>query len=127
MAKKENNSKSFNKKNSKDSFVKKEKNNFNKKELQMKFPRVAEAPFDSARKMMSTVHKTEKGYLQFTKGAPDVIINKCDFYLEEGKLHPMTKEYEERIRKCKSDSDLQRLKREQVIEVNKNKDIFKKT
>lgn len=68
-----------------------------KKELQMKFPRVAEAPFDSARKMMSTVHKTEKGYLQFTKGAPDVIINKCDFYLEDGKLHPMTKEYEERI------------------------------
>lgn len=68
-----------------------------KKDLQEKMTRVAEAPFDSGRKMMSTVHKVEKGFIQFTKGAPDVIIKQCDFYLEDGKMVPMTKEYEEKI------------------------------
>ena len=68
-----------------------------KKELQVTLERIAEAPFDSGRKMMSTVHKTENGYIQFTKGAPDVIISRCDFYLEAGKMVPMTKEYEEKI------------------------------
>ena len=68
-----------------------------KKELQTKMPRVAEAPFDSGRKMMSTVHKTEHGFIQFTKGAPDVIIQKCDFYLEDRTMVPMTKEYREQI------------------------------
>ena len=68
-----------------------------KNDLQVKMVRVAEAPFDSGRKMMSTVHKMEKGFVQFTKGAPDVIISKCDFYLENGKMIPMTKEYEEKI------------------------------
>ena len=68
-----------------------------KKDLQAKLARVAEAPFDSGRKMMSTVHASDNGFIQFTKGAPDVIISKCDFYLEDGKMVPMTKEYEERI------------------------------
>ena len=68
-----------------------------KKELQLQLERVAEAPFDSGRKMMSTVHKKENGYIQFTKGAPDVIMERCDFYLEDGKMVPMTREYEEKI------------------------------
>ncbi len=53
-------------------------------------PRVDEAPFDSGRKMMSTVHKTAQGYIQYTKGAPDVVLRQCTAYLEEGKVHPMT-------------------------------------
>lgn len=53
-------------------------------------PRVDEAPFDSGRKMMSTVHKTAQGYIQYTKGAPDVVLRRCTAYLEEGKVHPMT-------------------------------------
>ena len=68
-----------------------------KKELQSELARVAEAPFDSGRKMMSTVHKAENGFIQFTKGAPDVIIKQCDFYLENGTMVPMTKEYEQKI------------------------------
>ena len=40
-------------------------------------PRIGEAPFDSGRKMMSTVHKTKDGIVQFTKGAPDEILKKC--------------------------------------------------
>ena len=68
-----------------------------KRELQLELERVAEAPFDSGRKMMSTVHKKETGYIQFTKGAPDVIMERCDFYLEDGNMVPMTREYEEKI------------------------------
>jgi len=44
----------------------------------LKFVRIGEVPFDSGRKMMTTVHKTEDGSLvQFTKGAPDEIIKRC--------------------------------------------------
>ena len=69
----------------------------NKNDLKEKFPRVGEAPFDSGRKMMSTVHKTEDGVVQYTKGAPDVIIGKCEYYLENGKIVPMTQEYVDQI------------------------------
>jgi len=69
----------------------------NKNDLKVKFPRVGEAPFDSGRKMMSTVHERGEDFVQYTKGAPDVIIQKCDFYLENGKPVPMTTEYVEQI------------------------------
>ena len=70
---------------------------FHKNSLKEQFPRIGEAPFDSGRKMMTTVHKTENGIIQYTKGAPDVIIGKCDYYLENGKPVPMTQEYVEQI------------------------------
>jgi len=69
----------------------------NKNHLKVQMPRTGEAPFDSGRKMMSTVHKTEAGLVQYTKGAPDVIIGKCDFYLKEGQAVPMTQEYVDEI------------------------------
>ena len=53
-------------------------------------PRVGEAPFDSMRKMMSTVHKTDKGVVQYTKGAPDEVLKLCTHYLENGAVKPMT-------------------------------------
>ena len=65
----------------------------NKPSLKAKLERCGEAPFDSGRKMMSTVHKTNDRYVQYTKGAPDVIIQKCAYYLKNGKAMPMTKEY----------------------------------
>ncbi|MBR6807556.1 MAG: cation-translocating P-type ATPase [Clostridia bacterium] len=52
-----------------------------KYELKEKLPRVAEFPFDSERKMMSTIHPTEKGYIQYTKGAPDEILKNCTHIL----------------------------------------------
>ncbi|MBR2098841.1 MAG: HAD-IC family P-type ATPase, partial [Firmicutes bacterium] len=61
-----------------------------KDELDEKFPRVGEAPFDSMRKMMSTVHKTEDGFIQYTKGAPDEILKKCTTAIVAGKTVPMT-------------------------------------
>ena len=69
----------------------------NKNNLKVQFTRAGEAPFDSGRKMMSTVHHTANGLIQYTKGAPDVIIGKCDYYLENGKAVPMTQEYIDKI------------------------------
>lgn len=63
-----------------------------KTKLEDSFPRVMEAPFDSMRKMMSTVHESENGYVQYTKGAPDVVLSKCTSYYENGKQLPMTDE-----------------------------------
>jgi Ca2+-transporting ATPase len=50
---------------------------YNKPALEGDTPRVAELPFDSARKMMTTVHKVEGGYLSITKGAPDILLPRC--------------------------------------------------
>ncbi len=69
----------------------------NKNNLKVQYTRAGEAPFDSGRKMMSTVHHTAEGLIQYTKGAPDVIIGKCDYYLENGKAVPMTQEYIDKI------------------------------
>ncbi len=68
-----------------------------KYELKSDNPRTGEAPFDSGRKMMSTVHNTQNGIIQYTKGAPDVIVNKCTTYLKDGKVLPMTEEYKKEI------------------------------
>ena len=54
-----------------------------KYELKEKFERVGEAPFDSNRKMMSTIHPYEGGYIQYTKGALDVMLDRCTKYLTE--------------------------------------------
>ncbi len=66
-------------------------------ELRADFRRVGEAPFDSNRKMMSTLHEVEGGYRQYTKGAPDVVINLCAYYLKDGVVVPMTEEYKTEI------------------------------
>ncbi len=59
-------------------------NSLNKTVLDEKYPRVAEAPFDSNRKMMSTVHNMEGGITQYTKGAPDEVLKRCTHYTENG-------------------------------------------
>ena len=60
--------------------------NLNKNEQKNILVRVGEIPFDSSRKMMTTVHKDANGNaLQFTKGAPDEIIKRCTSYLQAGK------------------------------------------
>ena len=57
------------------------------------FLRIGEVPFDSMRKMMSTVHKTENGgIIQFTKGAPDEILKRCTKALVNGTAVPLTPE-----------------------------------
>ena len=61
-----------------------------KQDLEKTAPRVDEAPFDSGRKMMSTVHDLGGSYVQYTKGGPDVVLARCTHYYENGKNLPMT-------------------------------------
>ena len=68
-----------------------------KYELEAKEPRVGEIPFDSGRKMMTTVHKTADGYIQHTTGAPDVVISHCTHILRGGKKVELTPELREEI------------------------------
>lgn len=50
--------------------------------LRRDMPRVGEIPFSSARKRMTTLHKTEDGWISVTKGAPDILLEKCTFCME---------------------------------------------
>ena len=71
-----------------------------KYDLKETYPRVGEAPFDSLRKMMTTVHKIgvdgdiapKDSFIQFTKGAPDCVLDCCTYYLKNGTVHEMTAE-----------------------------------
>ena len=66
--------------------------------LKARFLRCGEAPFDSTRKLMSTVHVSGSGCIQYTKGAPDVLIGKCAYYIDsDGRRVPMTDEYRAEI------------------------------
>jgi len=68
-----------------------------KQELKADFPRVGEAPFDSGRKMMSTVHEHEGGFIQFTKGAPDVLLRSCSRMLTLNGVVDLTDELREKV------------------------------
>ena len=61
-----------------------------KQELEKATPRVDEAPFDSGRKMMSTIHDLGGKFVQYTKGGPDVVLARCTMYFENGENKPMT-------------------------------------
>ena len=64
---------------------------FSKNTTKTQYVRVGEVPFDSGRKMMSTVHKTDSGELiQFTKGAPDELLKRCTKALVGGEVFEMT-------------------------------------
>ncbi len=69
----------------------------NKKELYDKMKRISEIPFDSNRKLMTTVHRLENGYRSITKGAPDVMINKCDRIYKNGKIERLSEEEKRKI------------------------------
>ena len=64
-----------------------------KDDLDVKFPRVGEAPFDSGRKMMSTVHREGDKFYQYTKGATELLLEKSTHVWREGKIVPITEEY----------------------------------
>ncbi len=68
-----------------------------KAQLEAEMPRVDEAPFDSGRKMMSTIHQINGGYVQFTKGGPDVVLARCAYCMEDGQKVPMTPEKRQSI------------------------------
>jgi len=66
--------------------------------LEKERQRVREIPFDSERKRMTVVyHRKNQSYFAYTKGAPDVILDLCSYYLQEGKKLPMTPRVKQKI------------------------------
>ena len=61
------------------------KEGLDKNELEKTMPREAELPFDSERKMMSTIHPYDGGYRVMVKGAPDVLLGRCVISKEEAR------------------------------------------
>lgn len=61
-----------------------------KSQAQQYFPRVREKSFDSVRKMMTTVHKSSKGLVAYTKGAPDVILKRCSKIYLNGSIQSLS-------------------------------------
>ena len=75
------------------------KANIDKKDYEKKYPRISEIPFDSERKMMTTFHKGffADNIVSFTKGAPDIIINRCNKVYNNGKIDEINMEIKNRI------------------------------
>jgi Ca2+-transporting ATPase len=70
------------------------------KELEQTYLRLHEIPFTSERKRMTTVHKTPDGKIfAYSKGAPEIIIDRCTHYLEGHRIMNLTNKERERILK----------------------------
>ena len=67
-----------------------EKLGFKKVNLEKKFPRINEIPFDSERKRMSTIHKINREEVAYVKGAPDELLKKCTQIYNNGKITQLT-------------------------------------
>lgn len=70
-----------------------------RKELEYRLPRVDELAFDSERKRMTTFHKTREGYVSYTKGSPEEVLQNCRFVLQDGKVLPMRESHRQNIEK----------------------------
>lgn len=69
-----------------------------KNELDLAYPRIYEIPFDSARKLMTTVHRSsDMTYRSITKGAYDILIDRCSHIYKDGKPQPITVRDKNRI------------------------------
>ncbi len=68
-----------------------------KEDLDVKHPRVGEIPFSSETKRMTTLHQSDGGVLACAKGAPEVILDGCDFFLTEEGVVPLTADRRESI------------------------------
>ncbi len=68
-----------------------------KGKLEKEYPRTDEISFTSERKMMSTIHSGKEGKIMFTKGAPEVVLEKCSRIMENGKMRKLTAKDRKRI------------------------------
>ena len=68
-----------------------------KPDMEKETPRVGEAPFDSSRKMMSTIHQVGDSFVQYTKGAPDELLKRCTHYEKDGQILPLDDKAREEI------------------------------
>ncbi|MDR7870133.1 MAG: calcium-translocating P-type ATPase, SERCA-type [Tissierellaceae bacterium] len=70
-----------------------------KKHMNKEYPRIEEIPFDSERKMMTTFHKNyiPGKVVSFTKGAPDIVIKRCNYISFNGEMKPLTESLRRRL------------------------------
>lgn len=70
-----------------------EQHGYEKKKMESEMPRVAEIPFDSERKSMTTIHpRHDGGFVSFTKGAPEVLIENASYQWTPGGPKPLAKD-----------------------------------
>lgn len=74
-----------------------EKMGFKRDGLEHTEPRVDEISFTSERKMMTTIHKTKKGLISYTKGAPDIVLERCNKILVNGKVYRLDRHKKKEI------------------------------
>lgn len=77
---------------------------------EQRYPRIEERSFDSARKMMTTVHQREHAKVSYTKGAPDVVLKRCTKILLHGKIQPLTEIKRRKIQETTEDMSVQALR-----------------
>lgn len=66
--------------------------------LETRLPRIDEIPFDSDRKMMTTLHRMGSSSVSYTKGSPDEILKRCTHIRLDGKVVPFTPAHKQNIR-----------------------------
>ena len=71
----------------------------NKEELERKYPRIDEIPFDSERKLMTTIHSIDGKKIACVKGAPDVLLERCSYIYKGGKIKKLSERDREKILK----------------------------
>ena len=74
------------------------------------YPRISEIPFDSDRKLMSTLHNLKDGCTMITKGATDVILGRASYIQKNGKIEPMTAQDKAAVEKANEDYSRQGLR-----------------
>ncbi|NLC04110.1 MAG: cation-translocating P-type ATPase, partial [Tissierellia bacterium] len=81
------------------------KANIKRGEINKSYPRVEEIPFDSGRKMMTTFHENyiSEKIVSFTKGAPDILIDRCSHISVDNKIIPFTEDLKKEVLKVNSD------------------------
>lgn len=85
-------------------------NKIDYKTLRERYIRIGEIPFDSDRKLMSTVNKVDDETIMFTKGAPDVIFSRCKYALSNGEVVEFNEEIIDEYRKINEDFSNQALR-----------------
>ncbi len=83
---------------------------FSKQELDLQEPRIAEVPFSSERKRMTTIHSVGSKKVAYMKGAPEIVLEKCTKILLNGKVEKLTQEQRSDLHKVTEAMALQALR-----------------
>ncbi|MBR2876257.1 MAG: calcium-translocating P-type ATPase, PMCA-type [Clostridia bacterium] len=107
------------------------KNGFDLKTSYDKNKRLKEIPFDSTRKMMTTIHRNKDSYIVITKGSLQHVLKKCSFIKAGNTVKPLTQQHINEIEKLNNDMALKALrvlavaiKTEKVLPQNPESDLI---